>query len=96
MTAPLVVLTPEQLAELVESAVERALARHQGAVSQPSALPTHLTMAEAAGVLRCSTRWVRQLVSDGRLPAARVGTSRRSHVRISRTAVERLLADSTH
>lgn len=38
-----------------------------------AALPTYLTLAEAAGLLRCSIRTVRRRIADGELPAERLG-----------------------
>ncbi|MDB4988670.1 MAG: Helix-turn-helix domain [Myxococcaceae bacterium] len=97
MTEPLVVLTQEQLAQLIESAVTQALQRFQAAAAPAAPKQhAHLTVNEAADRIRCSPRWVRQLLSDGRLPTVKVGTTRTSHVRIPSAAVERLIADSTH
>jgi excisionase family DNA binding protein len=32
-----------------------------------------MTVKEAAVELRCSARWIRKLIADGRLPAERIG-----------------------
>ena len=58
----------------------------------PPTLPAHLTLAEAARELRCSSKTVRRLISTGRLASSRStegpGSSR---VLVPRAGVEALL-----
>jgi excisionase family DNA binding protein len=87
MDAPLVVLTPGQLVEIVEAAVTRALA-----VRFPAEPPRErLTVDEAAEALRCSARHVRKLVAQGRLRGEKASTGGSSRLLIHRSEIERLL-----
>lgn len=57
-------------------ALHQAAQRHEEAVTAPPAGPQpagSLSVAEAAEVMGCSTRWVRQLLKLGRLPGRRSG-----------------------
>ncbi len=94
MTAPIVLLTPEQLSELIEQAVARALTAHEAKSARPPRASARLTVDEAAAELRCNPRHVRRLVSLGRLRAAKIGTGGRARLLIDRSDIETLLQES--
>jgi excisionase family DNA binding protein len=75
-----VVLTPEQLEDLVERAIGRALARGGG--------PAVLTTAQAAEVAGRSEKTVRGWVTSGALKASRRGRT----IAIRREDLDRFLA----
>lgn len=54
-----------------------------------AALPSFLTLAEAAELLNCSTRTIRRLIASGTLPAQRIGDTR--SIRLERADVLALL-----
>lgn len=91
-SAPIVVVSSEQLAQLVREAVRAELAQLR---PEPAASAHELlSVQEAAERLRCSTRQVRRYVTLGRLRSTKLGT-RSARLRIPRAEVERLLAEST-
>jgi hypothetical protein len=71
LSTAVVVLTPEQLRELVTSAVREALAEHA-----PAAAPELMDRAECARLLRLSLQQVDRLCKRG-LPYSRVGDVKR-------------------
>lgn len=80
MSTTLVVLTPEQLEQLVERAVERALSR-----VFPAAPPElDLTSEQAAEALNLAPKTIRRLAREGKLPGKRRGST----WRFTRRAVE--------
>jgi excisionase family DNA binding protein len=89
--SPIVVLSPDQLTELVRSAVRAELA-----AAAPSRAPQseHVTVMEAAQLIGCSERHVGRLVRVGRLAATRLQLSGSSRVRVSRRSVEQLNDDA--
>lgn len=56
-------------------------------------LPTLATPAEAASVLRTSTRTIHRLIAHGRLRPAKLASGGSSRLLIHRSAIERLIAD---
>lgn len=94
--ASVVVLTPEQLTELVRSAVAAAVAEVL-AVSGPATPPERdrLTTAEAAQACRCSERQIRRLLSSGRLRATRLTSGGSSRLLITKRSVDALLAEDS-
>jgi excisionase family DNA binding protein len=79
----------------LEAIIERAVARALEAGREPK--PEHLTAREAAAALRCSDRHVRRLVATGQLSAmTKLGQGGSSRLLVPRSAVEALLAQSTH
>ena len=88
----LVHLAEGDLVELIRAAVREELAA--AAVGEPrKPLRAHLTSKEAAQELGCSERYIRKLIAQGRLRAAKLvpgpGSSR---VRILRTSIRAALA----
>ncbi|MFW5875721.1 MAG: helix-turn-helix domain-containing protein [Myxococcota bacterium] len=77
------VLSPEQLEELIERAVERALARHRPADSGGE----WVDAAGAAQILQIHRQSINRLARRGDLPSARVG----NRYRFRRRDVEALL-----
>ncbi len=72
-------MTADELSELVERSVDRALARRRDVKPAPPKAQARLTAAEAAELLRCSVRTVKRLNAAGLLPGAKVtigGSSR--------------------
>lgn len=84
MSAPLVVLTPEQLEQLVRSAVRAELA------AQRNPQPAQMSVLEAAHALGCTERHVRRLVRVGRIRATKLTNGGSSRVRIARADIERI------
>ena len=61
---------------------------------KPTAAPErdgYLSQADAAGYLGVSVRTIRQLISDGRLPASRLSSARNGLVRLRRADLDALL-----
>jgi excisionase family DNA binding protein len=84
MAAPaVVVLSPEQLEELLERAVRRALDRRPA----PSA-DDYLTPDEAAAIAKVDPSTIREWIRAGRLAARRAG----SRVRVRRGDLDAFLA----
>jgi excisionase family DNA binding protein len=90
----IVVTSSEQLTELIEAAVSRAL-RNQPAAGPAPLARARLTVVETAEILRCSPRQVRRLIAVGRLRAAKLGQGGSSRVLISRGDIDRLLAEAS-
>lgn len=90
-----VVLTPEQLADLVSGAVAKGVAQAIGLAGPVrEAVRDHVKIGEAASALGVSTRQVRRLISAGRLQASKLATGGSSRVLIARAEIERLLSES--
>jgi len=68
--ANVIVLTPEELATVVEQAVERVLARHEPSAPTPSRL---LSRKEALAYLRISETTLWRLRRTGKLIGRQVG-----------------------
>lgn len=91
--SPIIVTSSEQLAELIEAAVSRALV-HQRAEAPAPLARARLTVAETAEILRCSPRHVRRLIALGRLRASKLEKGGSSRVLIARSEVDRLIAEA--
>lgn len=92
MTQPrmLVQLAEDDLVSMIEMAVARALKSKQADKESMD----HLTVREAAGVLRCGEHNVRRLVRKGLLENAGLTRGGSSRVLIPRASLEALLAKS--
>ncbi len=84
--APVVLLSQEQLEEIVERAVERALGR-VGQAPAPLPATGYLTVAQAAKHAGCSEDTIREWIHAGRLPRRRVGAGR-GHYRVALADLE--------
>jgi excisionase family DNA binding protein len=62
-----VVLTPDQLEDLVERAIQKAMGR-----ARPEAPAAPVSLSDAAKHLGVSTRTVRRMIQDGEVGALRV------------------------
>lgn len=76
MSAPVVVVSPEELADIVERAVRTAMRD-----VSPANGPQLVTIAEAAKRLDVNPRTVRRRIAAGELPVIHVGRSVRIDIR---------------
>lgn len=60
-------------------------------MTQPCGLPEAVPVSEAAQLLRCSDRTIRNMVADGRLRAVKLGPHPQSPVRITMESIRALL-----
>lgn len=89
MTGPLVILSPEELAALVKSAVSEALAEHQPAQAAPASTldpKKFYTVAKFAALVGSNEKAIYDRVKDGSLPHFRAG--RQKGIRIPETALD--------
>lgn len=88
--AGFVVVSPDDLRELINEAVKMAIANTNSAADDSE----HVTLSYCAVRLHCSTRTVRRYIDKGRLSAAKVeeGCSR---VLVTRESLEHLISVST-
>jgi excisionase family DNA binding protein len=92
-TSAIIVTSSEQLTELIEAAVSRALVNQRAVAPAPLAR-ARLTVIETAEILRCSPRQVRRLIALGRLRASKLEKGGSSRVLIARSEVDRLIAEA--
>jgi excisionase family DNA binding protein len=89
-----VVLTPDQLTELVRGAVATGVAEALAAAA-PASAPAgdRLTVKEASALLQCSPRSVHRLLAVGRLRATKLTAGGSSRLLIAKHSVDALLAE---
>lgn len=64
-------------------------------MTQPCDPPEGVPVSEAAALLRCSDRTIRNMVRDGRLEAVKLGPHPQSPVRIPMSSIRALLQSSS-
>lgn len=83
-----ITLTPEELDQRIERAVQRAIGSRPAATSPaPAPERTHLSVPEAARRVGLSPDTLRDWIASGRLAASRIGGGR-GHFRVAVTDLE--------
>jgi excisionase family DNA binding protein len=91
VSSALVVIPADQLAAIIEFAVSKALDAREAASTPPKAQHDHLTIAEAADLLRCSQATVRRRIRQRKLTTSKVGQGG-ARVLVTLESVQKLLA----